>query len=60
MARTRPRQDGWKPFLIVAVTGSLGIYIASTLEIGTMQKTAAMAIIGIVVVAAYEHFIGWG
>jgi putative N-acetylmannosamine-6-phosphate epimerase len=54
------REDGWKPFLLVAAGGAIGIYIASTMDISTMPKTATMAIIGIIVVVAYEHYIGWG
>lgn len=60
MASKWTRQDGWKPFLLVAVLGVIGIYIASTMDLGSIPKTATMAIIGIIVVAAYEHYIGWG
>ncbi|MFB6086549.1 MAG: hypothetical protein ABEJ84_07055 [Halodesulfurarchaeum sp.] len=60
MARKGTSQDGWTAFFLVAVGGAVGIYVASTLPMDTIPKTAAMAIIGIVVVAAYEYFIGWG
>ncbi|MDZ7849533.1 MAG: hypothetical protein U5K70_01520 [Halodesulfurarchaeum sp.] len=60
MARKVAKRDGWKPFLVIAAAGAAGIYVASTLSIDTITKTAAMAIIGIVVVAAYEYFVGWG
>jgi hypothetical protein len=60
MASKWTRQDGWKPFLLVAALGVIGIYVASTMDLGSIPKTATMAIIGIIVVAAYEHYIGWG
>lgn len=54
------KRDGWPQFLVVAVAGAGVIYIASTLSMDPIPKTAAMAIVGIVVVVAYEYFIGWG
>lgn len=60
MASKLTRGDGWMPFLLVAAGGAVAIYIASTMDISTIPQTATMAIIGIIVVAAYEHFIGWG
>lgn len=60
MASKWTREDGWKPFLLVAAGGVIGIYIASTMDLGTIPKTAVMAILGIIVVAAYEYYIGWG
>ncbi|MFP4530083.1 MAG: hypothetical protein ACLFNC_02200 [Halodesulfurarchaeum sp.] len=60
MDRTGAKRDGWKPFLLIAAAGTAGIYVASSLQIDTITKTAAMAIIGIVVVVAYEYFVGWG
>ncbi|MBS3761044.1 hypothetical protein [Halodesulfurarchaeum sp.] len=60
MVRTGAKRDGWRPFLLIAAAGAAGIYVASTLQIDTITKTAAMAIIGIVVVVAYEYFVGWG
>ena len=53
-------RDGWAPFLVVAALGLLGIYLASISTLSTLQRTAAMAIIAIVVVGAYERFVGWG
>lgn len=60
MALKVAKRDGWGPFLLIAAAGAAGIYVASTLQADTIAKTAAMAIIGIIVVAAYEYFIGWG
>lgn len=60
MALKVAKRDGWLPFLLIAAAGAAGIYVASTLQVETFTKTAAMAIIGIIVVAAYEYFIGWG
>ncbi|MFW5965277.1 MAG: hypothetical protein ACOCY6_01525 [Halodesulfurarchaeum sp.] len=58
--RSESRKDNWLRFLLVAALGLLGIYYTSTLGINTIHQTAAMAIVGIVVVVAYEYFIGWG
>ncbi|MFB6109702.1 MAG: hypothetical protein ABEJ60_02355 [Halodesulfurarchaeum sp.] len=51
---------GWIPFLVVAALGVIGIYLVSISALDTLPRTTAMAAIAIVVVAAYERFIGWG
>jgi uncharacterized membrane-anchored protein len=60
MPRRQAGSAQWRAFLVVAVAGALGIFLVSRLGLGTIQQTAVMAIIGILVVAAYEYFIGWG
>lgn len=55
-----PSDEGWKPFMIIAMTGLVVIYVVSTLSLERMPEAAVMAITGIVVVFAYEYFIGWG
>lgn len=60
MTRKTDSTDGWSPFLIVAAIALLLVYVVSTLEMGQVEQAAGMAIIGIVVVVAYERYIGWG
>ncbi len=55
-----PQREGWVPFMIVALAGLIVIYAVSTLSLGQMPEAAVMAITAILVVAAYEYFIGWG
>lgn len=59
MARTRT-SEGWRRFLLIAAAGLVAIYLVSRLDLGQLQSTAVMAIIAIVVVVAYERFVGWG
>jgi tetrahydromethanopterin S-methyltransferase subunit E len=59
MARTRT-SEGWRRFLLIAVAGLVAIYLVSRLDLGQIQSAAVMAIIAIVVVVAYERFVGWG
>ena len=60
MPRKGTGAQRWRPFFLVALAGAVGIYLVSRLGLETFQQTAAMAIIGILVVAAYEYFVGWG
>jgi len=53
-------QDGWTPFLIVALVGLIGMFLVPRLGLDMIPEVATMAIIVIVVVVAYERFIGWG
>ena len=52
--------EEWTPFLIVVAFALVLIYVLSSMELGQFEQAAGMAIIGIVVVMAYERFIGWG
>lgn len=60
MARDTDHSTGWAPFMIVTAIALVLVYVVSTLDIGQVEAAAGMAIIGIVVVVAYERFIGWG
>lgn len=53
-------RDGWKPFLIVALVGLLGVFLVPRLGLEAIPELVIMVIIVILVVAAYEYFVGWG
>ena len=60
MSEDPDKMENWTPFLVVAAFAVVLIYILSTIDLGQLEQAAGMAVVGIVVVMAYERFIGWG
>ncbi len=60
MSEDPDQLEGWTPFLIVTAFALVLIYILSAVDLERFEQAAGMAVVAIVVVMAYERFIGWG